>query len=253
MTQWGSLRFDSPPHLPPVTAAPILKHYDVERRRVDAEYQLEAPVDERGVVDIFQTVQLALSLVDDEYIWPCDDTEPDIHHFVWERDWYHPRHFGGSLVPRDYRDNIPFHKGYLPRPVHDFLHAVVAPPPVPDFSVMEARVRDYEIAKELFESARGAITAARRPGKIAGVPVSPETGDVLLDEEILMQIMINFNGYFENTKSTFEPGNDFIPDADIIEKSPEIIATELGKVAARNAINLMPYIYGRRKLPRTAA
>ncbi len=253
MAHTGRLRYDAPPHLPPIGAAPILEYYELERKRVDAEHQLKAPTDNRGVVDIFKTVRLALSLVDEEYVWPRDQAEPDVHHFVWERDWYHPRHFNGSQIPRDYRDKISFHKGYLPRQLHDFIHAVIAPPPVPDFSVMEARLRDYEIVKALFESARGAVTAVRRPGKISGVPVSLETGEVLLDDEILMQIMQNFNRYFENTKSGFEPGNDFVIDPAIIEKSPEIVATELGKIAASNSVNLMPLIYGKRRRFKTAA
>lgn len=253
MPLMGPLRFEHPPHLPPPSVAPILEHYDPEIKRVDKEHRVEAPIDDRGVVDIFRTVELALSLVDDEYIWPRDEPEPDIHHFVWERDWYHPRHFGGSMIPRDYRDKISFHKGYLPRQLHDFIHATVNPPPVPDFSVMETRVRDYEMALDLFESARGAVTARRKPGKIAGVPTSARSGRVLLDEEILMQIMINFQGYFENSRATMLPGNEFILEPNIIEQPAEIVAQHLGRIAGHNAVNLMPMVYGKRRRARTAA
>ncbi len=252
MVRVGPLRFEHPPHLPSVQQAPILEWYDPELRRVDDTHRLEAPIDDRGVVDIFKTVELALSLVDDDYIWPRSEPEPDIHHFVWERDWYHPRHFNGSSVPRDYRDSISFHKGYLPRQLHDFLHAVIAPPPIPDFSIMEARVRDYEIASALFESARGAVTARKKPGKIAGVPVSPETGRVLLDDEILQQIMLNFEGYFENSKAEVVHGNEFI-DHDLVDRSPEVVARHLGRIAGQKALNLMPLVYGNRRRARAAA
>jgi hypothetical protein len=246
MTLMGPLRYEHPPHLPPVTVAPILERYDPDLRRVENAYRLEAPIDDRGVVGIFKTVELALSLVDGEYIWPRDEPEPDVHHFVWERDWYHPRHFNGSQIPRDYRDKVSFHKGYLPRQLHDFMHAVIAPPPVPDFSVMEARVRDFDIALALFESARGAITARRKPGKIAGVPISSKTGEILLNDEILLQIMTNFEDYFENSKADVVFGNEFI-DSDLINHPPEVVARHLGRVAGHNALNLMPLVYKNRR------
>lgn len=254
MRPMGQLRFEHPPHLPPVGAAPILRHYDPDLKRVGDEYRLLAPVDDRGVVEIFKTVELALSLVDNEYIWPRNDPKPDdIHHFVWERERYHPRNFQGSLVPRDYRDKISFHKGYLPRQLHEFIHATIAPPTMPDFEVMEARVRDYELAVALFESARGAITARKRPGKISGVPTSPLDGRVLLDEQILSQILINFQGYFEHSKTGIIPGNEFISNEYLMQQSPEIVARELGRIAASNAVNLMPMIYKNRRRVKTAA
>jgi len=252
MTFVGPLRYEHPPHLPPVSVAPILQHYDPDLRRVEDGHRLEAPVDDRCVVDVFKTVEIALSLVDSEYVWPRDEPEPDVHHFVLERDWFHPRHFNGSSIPRDYRDSISFHKGYLPRQLHDFMHAVIAPPPMPDFSVMEARVRDYEIATALFESARGAVTARRKPGKIAGVPVSLETGEVLLDDEILMQIMMNFEAYFENSKADVTIGNEFV-DGDLINRPPDVVARHLGRVAGQKALNLMPLVYGNRRKARMAA
>ncbi len=117
---------------------------------------------------------------------------------------------------------------------------------------MEARVRDYEIASALFESARGAVTARKKPGKIAGVPVSPETGRVLLDDEILQQIMLNFEGYFENSKAEVVHGNEFI-DHDLVDRSPEVVARHLGRIAGQKALNLMPLVYGNRRRARAAA
>jgi hypothetical protein len=248
----GVLRFDHPPHLPPVESAPILQRYDPETKKVEQEYILEAPIDERGVVDIFKTVELALSLVDDTYLWPRDSPRPDIHHFVWERSRYHPRHYNGSLIPRDYRDKIAFHKGYLPRQLHDFIHATIAPPPVPSFDVMEGRVKDYELAVRLFESARGAVTARRKPGKISGVPSCKETGEILLGEEILAQIMLNFEGNFEATKTGLQPGNEFIDYAHVTKQPPETVARLLGRVAGCSAVNLMPLVYGNKQSAKVA-
>lgn len=253
MRTLGQLRFEQPPHLPPIHVAPILEYYDIDRKRVDDDHLREAPVDDRGVVDIFKTVELALCLVADDYIWPRHEKTPDVHHFVWERDWYHPRHFNGSPIPRDYRDSIPFHKGYMPRQMHDFLHVVIKPPPVPDFSVMEARVNDYKLAAKLFDTARGAVTARRKPSKIAGVPSSPLTGEILLEEEILSQILENFHGYFETSKADVLPGNEFIADPGLIGQSPENVARELGRIAGSNAVNLMPFIYKNKRSAKVAA
>ena len=239
-------RYDSPPHLPPRAAAPIVEYYDLETKRIDRAHQYEAPVDDRGVVDVFKTVELALSLVDDEYIWPRTP-KPDIHHFVWPRDHYHPRHFNGSTIPRDYRDKIAFQKGYISRSVHDWLHAVIAPPEVPDFSVMEARLSAYDSVKLLFESAKGAVTALHRPSRISGIPHSSETGELMIDEEILLQVMIAFESRFESTRALVLPDNEFIDDFTIIQQLPEVVARHLGRVAGHNAINFMPIVYGNRR------
>jgi len=240
-------------HLPPLSVAPILEYYNPKTKRVDISHQHEAPVDDRGVVDIFKTVELALSLVDDEYMWPKDEPKADIHHFVWERDKYHPRHFSGSQIPRDYRDKISFHKGYLPRQLHNFLHVTIAPPEVPDFIVMENKIKDFEIALSLFESARGAVTALHRPRKIAGIPVCSDSGEILLDDEIMLQIACNFERYFENSIDSVSSANQFFDVKEIDRNSPETVAKILGRIAGVSAVNLMPYVYKRRKYPRTAA
>ncbi len=243
------LKYDHPPHLPPPSAVPILEHYDPEKRRLDDAHLLDAPVDDRSVVDIFRTVEVALSHVDDAYVWPAfEGREEDVHHFVWERDSYHPRHFGGSTIPRDYRDLITFHKGYAVREFHDLLHALFRQPEVPDFAVMESKVRNFKIAKRLFASAQGVSTAIQRPHKIKGVG-DPETGELLLDEEILLQVMLSFETAFRRSLEQVGDGNEFVPLELVEHKRPEEVATLLGRVAGTNAVNLMPHIYGKRRKP----
>lgn len=236
------LRYESPPHLPPPCRAPILENYDIETRRVAAAHQLSAPIDERGIVDIYKTVETAMQLVDPEYVWPRDEPRPDIHHFVWERDSYHPRHFDGSRIPRDYRE-IPFHKGYLPRQLHDFIHATIAPPPVPEFEVMRRRTEAYESAKALFLAARLAISVNRKPYILKGVERS-ETGELLLEHDILMSILERMRDEFANRKGRVTPDNEFIADVDLSEAPMETVARHLGRIAAHDGVNLFPLVYG---------
>lgn len=111
-------------HLPPISAVPILKFYDPGSRRLHNNHLLEAPVDDRGVGKVFDTLDLALSLVDPEYKWSLEVC--DIHHFVWEKENYSIEGNNGDPVPLAYRE-ISFHKGYLPSQLHNLIHAVVEP------------------------------------------------------------------------------------------------------------------------------
>ncbi len=239
------LRFEHPPHLPPPSSAPILEHYDPEIRRVSDDARCMAPVDNRGVVDIFATVDLALTLVDPDYSWPRD--HHDIHHFVWERAAYRQDQWDGDRVPRDYRE-ISFHKGYLPRQFHDFIHATIAPPPVPDYDIMESRLRSYESAKQLFLAARRAVIFDRRPERFKGV-----TPEILLEEEIIQDISERMNGEVSLRQAGIGDYNEFSDVEALRRMSPRQIARTLGRVAARDAVNLLPEVYGRRKRFKMAA
>lgn len=245
-----SLRYDSPPHLPPPTIAPILEYYDPDIKRVIPERQLEAPVDDRGVVKIFDTVKLAMGLADPEYTWPREEPRPDEHHFVWERDWYHPRHFGGSRIPRDYR-NIPFHMGYLPRQLHDFIHATIAPPPVPDFEVMRYRTESHRVALELFKACSLAVRVHRKPETLHGIE-RLETGELSITDEILREVLVSMTSRVVHRKELILPENEFIDETVVNERSLSEVARSLGKVAALSAVNMMPVVYGNKAI-RTAA
>jgi len=239
------LRFESPPHLPPLGVAPILHHYDIETKRISSEYQLAAPVDERGIVDIYATVDAALDLVDPEYIWPRDNPHPDIHHFVWERAKYHPRHWDGNHIPRSYRE-IPFHKGYLPRQFHDFLHTVMKSPTIPSLEVMERRVVSYDVAKDLFLAARQAILFSRHPEHLSGVRLLP-SGELDLEEDVLQTIYQNMQDNFSRCQASIQQDNEFISPTEAGVVPLETIARALGKIAAHNGVNLFPKIYGNRR------
>lgn len=239
------LRFESPPHLPPPSAAPILEYYDPDLKRIADDHQLSSPVDDQGVVDIYTTVEQALALVDPEYVWPREEPKPDIHHFVWERSKYHPDMWGESKIPRDYRD-IPFLKGYLPRQLHHFIHAAMVPPPVPDFEVMREKVNAYKSAQLLFQAARRTIVFDRRPDKFKGVDRADD-GEILLEQEILNVIFQRMHDEFVRRKTAFLDDGEFVTELDLSHQPLEIIARNLGRIAAHNGVNLFPKIYANRR------
>ena len=229
-------------HLPPLSAAPILEFYDPSTRRLVPEKQIKAPTDDRGVVDIFETINQTMELVDPEYIWPKENPKPDVHHFVWERDSYHPRHFGGSQVPRAYRA-IPFHMGYLPRQPHNFLHAVAAPPDVPEFEVMQYRTQSFRVAMQLFKACSLAVRVHRKPESLHGIE-RLDSGGLSVNDDVLKEVMLGISNRVTYQSKLIIPENEFIQFEDIEQRSLAEIAKSLGRVAGLNAVNLMPVIYG---------
>lgn len=251
MSQGDVSRRETVPCLPPVDAAPILSHCPSHNGKiygtVGADHQLPARVDDRGVVDIYATVQDALDLVDDQYVWPRSGWRPaDIHHFVWERAKYLPQQWQGDRIPSEYRE-IPYHKGYLPRQLHNFIHAVIAPPPIPDYEVMRSRVESYAVAKRLFASARLAVLADRRPDRIGGIR-RVAFGEAYIEDEVLRTVYDSMVNRFIEHAVVASPDNEFITMSgiDLNSPQPEEFAKKLGRVAAHNGINLMPFVYAKR-------
>lgn len=232
----------APAHFPPRSAAPILEHYDDELKTIELDYLLPAPLDDRGVVDIFATVEQALSLVDPDYIFPKEHC--DVHHFVWERAKYLASRHDGSQIPNQYRE-VPFHKGYLPRQLHNFIHATVAPPPVPALEVMQERVESYELARRLFSTARLALRFERTP--LEKLPLKKRwRRERLLEEDAMREVLRKLQGRYESELDTIPEGTEFIDLHDIRERPITEAATHLGRVAARDSVNLLPYIYANR-------
>lgn len=229
-------------HFPPLDAAPILKHYNKNLGTLAPEYMLPSQIDDRGVVDIFATVEQALSLIDANYIFPkehCDE-----HHFVWERAWYMPLNFGGDSTPSKYRE-IPFHKGYLPRQLHNFIHVAVAPPPIPDMEVMRSRVEAYELAKKLFGAARSAVQFER------GVMQSPAGRNRSsrlrnIDTEVMEEILLSMHDRFQDELSRAPEATEFVDIRLLRGRSIEEAARHLGRAAARSSMNLLPIVFANR-------
>jgi len=229
-------------HFPPLSAAPILAYYDDESGSIEPGHTLEAPVDERGVVDIYATVEKALGCIDPEYIFPKEHC--DVHHFVWERSNYLPSRHGGSVTPSQYRE-IPFHKGYLPRQLHNFMHTVIAPPPVPSMEVMARRVESYDVARRLFATARIALQFERISPK--SLPLRKRwRREQLLDEDILCGILTKLEGRYVRELDLTPRDTDYVDIDSLRERPIEEAATHLGRVAARSSINMLPYIYANR-------
>jgi hypothetical protein len=230
-------------HLPPISHAPILQFYDYEQRKLDSTHLIPAPLDDRGVVDVGLTLDIAMSKVDPSYCWP--KSHCDVHHFVWERNNYLPINNNGSNIPNLYRE-IPFHKGYLPRQLHNFIHTAIAPPPVPVWEVMEQRVKGYLLAKRLFETARIAMRFERRPGSLTNIK-KDKYGEVLLEDEILRDILGHLRDQYSAQLSDFNADETELFDPESIRhQTIRTAATHLGRIAAIRSVNLLPRVYANR-------
>lgn len=119
---------------------------------------LDTPVDDWGLVDLDELVQIALETVDPEYDW----TSPfnDIHHLQWPK-----RQYAKSTTKREFREQTQ-RKAYLPRRLHNWIHFVTAPPPVPSYEAMRHSIAAEKVAREL------AVTAQRafRLTQVEGMP-----------------------------------------------------------------------------------
>lgn len=149
-------RLDPRNDLPPARAIPILHclaNLSLEQFR--GEYALETKTDERGFVDYGQLLSDINAQIDDAtFRWPRYNY--DIHHLQWESVSYHPREFNGNTIPQEFRE-IPFHKLYIPRQLHNLIHRITLPPEMPSLDAMTKRVEAYRTAKNLFETASRSI------------------------------------------------------------------------------------------------
>lgn len=231
------------PHFPPISAVPILEHYDSDIGRLSDEFLLAAPVDDRGVVKVFDTIDTALAEVDPSYRWP--NQECDVHHFVWRWNDYKPIANEGSLIPMRYRE-IAFQKGYLPRQLHNLLHAIIAEPQKPTLEVMEGRVVAYHTARHLFKTAKLAAKYNKDPQSFLTAP-RKKWRSLNIEEAALSETIVKIR---ESYSSRFDEEifqNEEMFDLQQMSQDPmDKVATYLGRFAAISEINLNPYIAGDR-------
>lgn len=227
-------------HLPPISAAPILQHYNPELQRLEDSHLLEAPVDDRGVVKVFATLEAALFQLDPDYAIPFDRC--DTHHFVWEKENYAAARNGGSAIPLEYRE-IPFHKGYMPRQLHNFIHAVIAPPPKPSLEVMESRVRAAKLARHLFKMAQLAARYDQRPATFMTKRRNAWRTEEI-NEDMLLETLIQLQESYKEQcdLSVFQAEFPLFDINRLTGKEVQNVASYLGKFVARKELNLNPYI-----------
>jgi len=121
---------------------------------------LPTPLDGRRLVDPQKTIlDLRRVIAEPEEGW----AEPNIHHLQWPKRWY-PNTSGDMHDPTNpaaFR-HLPIHRLWLPRDLHQILHDIMEPPPVPDPDVMFYRVEAWNVARSLFLKARPLVYLPRR-------------------------------------------------------------------------------------------
>ena len=140
--------------LPPIENVPVLRHLgELGLDQFRQEHGFATPLDDRGFVNSDQLLEKIFDIVGPEYVWPEGN---DIHHLQWEGADYAPSKFGGSTIPHEFRE-IPFHKLYIPRQMHNLIHTMTPPPEVPTYMAMRQRVKAYRRAQHLFNTAAKSI------------------------------------------------------------------------------------------------
>jgi len=127
--------------------------------------QLETPVDERGLVDPHQLVELVKSTISPEYEWP---NRLSTHHLYWKGYWYGFPSAG--LQAESFRE-LPIHRILVPRVFENVLHKVTVPPDVPSEEVMEHRIESWSVAKSLFKSVRTVVQWEKRADQYLSLAV----------------------------------------------------------------------------------
>lgn len=146
-TQAHSTRDD----LPAFEDAPILEPLQtLGGEAFQRQFAVATPLDRRGFVDHIALLDIVTQNVRDDYKWPNIDY--DVHHLQWTAAMYTPAANHGSLIPMEFRE-IPFHKLYIPRQLHNFIHTITLPPDRPSFYAMWNRAKAYRRAEHLFNAA----------------------------------------------------------------------------------------------------
>lgn len=192
--------------------------------------KFETPVDDRGFVDVPVLIQAVKDSIDPEYEWP---TNLSVHHLYWKEEWYSSSFIG--MNAQKFRE-LSIHKALLPRVFENWLHATTIPPDVPHPELMQARIKSWAVASDLFHSVRNAVQwerlARRRAMFVSANPeVLPKdfNGEDIIGKEVLAEIMAkNFGGieiHLERLQAI--PEEDRLIDPEL---GHEQLAIRLGKI-----------------------
>lgn len=205
-------------------------------------HSLDTPVDERGLIDIPQLIQVVKTCVNPNYTWP---QELSVHHFYHPGSWYpYQPQDGEASNPHVFR-NLPIHKGLMPRQFENLLHWVTREPPMPDKDVMRYRVEAWTVAKNLFRMARHTVQwekrARRRRELIAAQPAiikAEFNGQDIIGEEIIEEVLSrHFRGIEHQIKRHENIPTEFRLVA--FDGSAEVLATSLGKLIVPSSLSLV--------------
>lgn len=132
-------------HLPPPD---VCSNLYVVRDKIKVRETYATPLDELGLPDVVQTLQLVDSLVDPEYEWP---QRTNVHHIMYPRRMYH-----GSKLGYDFREGSAM---LFEQPIqqHNLLHRSLEPAPLPSEALMRECVREQRIHDTLYTLGSRAI------------------------------------------------------------------------------------------------
>lgn len=157
--------------LPSPEDAPILEPLgELSFEEFRRQHALETPLDSRGFVDYPSLLELVSEQMREGFLWP--NVEYDVHHLQWAGNKYAAEQWSASTIPMEFRE-VPFHKLYIPRQLHNFIHAITREPETPSHQAMFRRVKAYRRAVHLFTAAQNSLHYER--AESIGRPVGEGT------------------------------------------------------------------------------
>ena len=208
-----------------------------EYRLVEDGFMIQTPVDDRGLVDIYEHVKLVKQTLSPEIDWK--QHQSNIHHFYWPARLYKNTEEAGAQNIQSIFCGLPVHKGLLPIQFQNWLHRISEPPEVPEQEVMEYRIESWKVANDLFQAVRNFKRRDRCLRKVySQVLENPELREIdEIEKELLSDLYGNFfNKYEKLHQRLFTIPEEFrLVDPD----TPfDQLNKELGKLAGSTSLIL---------------
>lgn len=216
-------------HLPP----PELWLHDPQKDGL-----IPTPLDRNGLVDQTELIKQTKKTVDPDYDWAWNSYN-DIHHMQWPKNAY-PRNPDDPADPHTFRE-LAISKIKLQRTLHNRLHHVTEPPPVPSPEVRLHRINSQRIIRALAANAT----------RICDLLISD------IDARAERRLIQQFDRFNELIDSSYEVPMEFHP-IDLSNIRPynveEVLRIRSKLVQAATYTTVKPYIRGqKRKLSYNAA
>ena len=110
-------------------------------------HKIPTPIDEYGLVDDVQLIKDVKATIKPGYLWTGDS---DRHHVYWTQADYAKAQAETQIKALAFR-NSPQHIVRVQRIFHNWIHAVMLPPPMPDPEIMTYRIEAWGIASCFFK------------------------------------------------------------------------------------------------------
>jgi hypothetical protein len=148
-----------------------LPSYDARLWDEARDEKLETPLDEFGRVDLDKLIAQSKQTVEPGYSWQSEFD--DVHHLQWPAVEY----VGKGPISQDFRELVR-RKTYIPRRLHNWIHLITEPPPVPDTEVMQYSIAAHRTVLKMASTAQLAARLSRMPG------IPEDKLEIRLEEEL---------------------------------------------------------------------